>query len=272
MIKTPSVFKSKTPKKYYLSLLSPAKNEHDYLVDFVKFYKYHGVEHFYFYDNQSTVPVKETLKDYLDCCTIIEFPGVGVQVQSYAHFMKNFKHETEWIAIFDIDEYVLPKKHETLRDFLRDYEDYDAVAINWVTFGDGHNKTQQAGPLIGNYLYSSKSQHPNFKSVYKTDSIYKVDHVHFAKLKLFSKYVDARLKPVKSVSHTEPTTDIIQLNHYFTKSEEEYLKKIKRARADTGESYYDHIKENQWLVDEHTRTNEIRTTEIWDKYKHIYEK
>lgn len=264
-------FKKEIPKKYFLSLVSPVKNEHDYLIPYVKFYAYHGVEHFFFYDNGSTIPVKETLKDYLDICTITDFPGIGVQYPIYDHFLKNFGKTTEWVAVFDIDEFVLPKKHETLAGFLKDYTSFDAVAINWVTFGNGHHKKKQEGPLIKNYLYSSGVQHPNFKSIYKTGSVSEIKHSHHAKLKRFKKYVDPLYQKITSDRNLRPTLDVIQLNHYFTKSEEEYLKKIHSKRPDTGKSYYDHTEDRHWLMDEHIRTSEVFTTEIWDKYKHIFE-
>ena len=75
-------------------------------------------------------------------------PGDAVQSRRYAHFCKQFKHETKWVAVFDIDEFVLPHMHGSLRDFLLDSDHCDGIGINWVMFGDGHHKTRPAGSVV----------------------------------------------------------------------------------------------------------------------------
>ena len=53
-----------SPKKYFLSLLAPLKDEESYLIEFVNYYLIQGVDHFYFYDNESRIPLVEVLRDY----------------------------------------------------------------------------------------------------------------------------------------------------------------------------------------------------------------
>jgi hypothetical protein len=264
-------FKKKISHKYFLSILIPVKNENDYLEDYIKYYLYHGVEHFYIYDNESDVFAKEALTKYLDICTVVRFPGKGVQMEIFQHFLDNYKDETKWVAVIDIDEFIFPKKHDKIKDFLIEFDNYDAIAINWLMFGDGHNAKKIRGPLIKNYLYSQKQQHPNFKTIYKTSAVAALPHPHLGKLKWFKKYVDPKKNKIRSVSNTNPTQDIIQINHYFSRSEEEYLKKINSVRVDTGIAYVEHKEDHSWIYDEHKRDNEVYNDEIWKKYGHIFE-
>jgi hypothetical protein len=264
-------FEKKHKYKFRFSIVLPVKNENDYLIDFIKYYKYHGVDHFYFYDNDSQIPVKETLKDYLSICTITDFSGVGIQMQVYSHYLENYKKDSKWIAVVDIDEFIFPKKHNKIIDFLEENEKYDAIAINWLMFGDGNNLKKVDGPLIKNYLYSQVKQHPNFKTIYKTEAISKLHHPHFGKLKWFKKYVDAKRNKITNHQNLNFTQDIIQINHYFSRSEEEFLIKIQRQRADTGERYIDIPGNKDWIYDEHKRDNEVFNDEIWVKYKNIYD-
>src|SRR5437588_2741 len=37
-------------QKYFLSLLTPVRDEESYLIEFINYYLIHGVDHFYFYD------------------------------------------------------------------------------------------------------------------------------------------------------------------------------------------------------------------------------
>ena len=44
--------------KYFLSLTAIIKDE-DYLEEFIIYYMILGVEHFFLYDNESTIPLKK---------------------------------------------------------------------------------------------------------------------------------------------------------------------------------------------------------------------
>jgi hypothetical protein len=256
-----------SPKKYFLSLLAPLKDEECYLIEFVNYYLIHGVDHFYFYDNESKIPLVEVLADYREHCTVMRAPGDAVQIRAYAHFCKHFKQETKWVAVFDIDEFVLPHKHGSFREFLGDYDHCDGVGINWVMFGDGHHKTRPAGGVIENYLYREAMQHPCIKSVVKGDALLGFpDNAHFAALRDGSRYVDAHMNPITNAYNENQTTDIIQLNHYFTKSEAEWNTKLHRKRVDSGRTRAEHTEDHGWVFTVNKTSNQVRETAIVDRY------
>ena len=62
------------------------------------------------------------------------------------------------------------------------------------------------------------------------------------------------------------TIDVIQLNHYFTKSEAEWNRKIHRKRADTGKARAEHTEDHGWVFTANETCNEIRETLIVDRY------
>ena len=253
--------------KYFLSLLAPLKDEEPYLIEFISYYLIHGVDHFYFYDNESRIRVVEAIGDYREVCTVLRAPGDAVQERALAHFCKNFKHETKWVAAFDIDEFVLPHRHDSFRQFLLDYDRCDGIGINWVMFGDGHHKTRPAGGVIENYLYREARQHPCIKSVVKTDKLVGfLDNAHFATLAEGSLYVDAHMNPITNAYNESPTTDIIQLNHYFTKSAAEWNRKLHRKRVDSGKTRAEHTEDHDWVFRMNETSNEVRETSIVDRY------
>ena len=254
------------PQTHFLSLLIPVRDEESYLVEFINYYLIQGVDHFYFYDNDSTIPVTDVIREYRDCCTVMKAPGDAVQRRAYAHFCKNFTQDTKWVAIFDIDEFVLPHKHDSLRDFLLAYDYCDGIGINWVMFGDGHHKTKPAGAVIANYLYREARQHPCIKSVVKTRKLVEIDHPHLATLHEGSLYVDAHVNRIASAYNENHTIDVIQLNHYFTKSEAEWKAKLQRKRADTGKSRAEHTEDHGWVLNFNESANEVRETTIVDRY------
>jgi len=255
-----------TPR-HFLSLVAPLKNEESYLAEFIEYYLIQGVDHFYFYDNESALPVAEAVASYRDKCTVLTAPGDAVQGRAYAHFCKHFRHETRWAAMFDIDEFVLPHRHGSFREFLVDYDDCDGIGINWVMFGDGHHKTRPAGGVIENYLYREAKQSPWIKSVVKGEKLVGfLDNPHFATLIDSSVYVDAHRSPIASAYNERPTTDLIQLNHYFTKSEAEWQKKLHRRRSDSGRSRAEHAEDHDWVFTANESFNQVKETFIFDRY------
>ena len=69
--------------KYYLSLCCIIKDER-YLEEFIVYYNILGVEHFYIYDNESSLPISKRLdKPYFQkICTIINIKGQIQQLNS----------------------------------------------------------------------------------------------------------------------------------------------------------------------------------------------
>ena len=253
-------------QKHFLSLVCPVRDEESYLVEFINYYLIQGVDHFYFYDNDSKTRVVDVIRAYRDCCTVLSIPGDAAQFRAYTHFCRHFKAESRWVAIFDIDEFVLPHRHDSFREFLLDYDHCDGIGINWVTFGDGHHKTKPEGGVIENYLYREARQHPCIKSVVKTRKLVEIAHPHLATLREGSLYVDAHMNRVASAYNENHTVDVIQLNHYFTKSAEEWQRKLHRKRADTGKSRAEHTEDHGWVFTVNETSNEIRETSIVDRY------
>lgn len=253
--------------RHFLSLVAPVRDEESYLIEFVNYYLLHGVDHFYFYDNDSKVPVVDVLRPYRDRCSVMKAPGDAVQARAYAHFCKHYRHETRWVAVFDIDEFVLPHKHGSFREFVLDYDHCDGIGINWVMFGDGHHKTRPQGGVIESYLYRQARQDPGIKSVVKASKLIGFfDNPHVATLQEGSLYVDPHMNPIRSEANENPTIDIIQLNHYFTKSAAEWSAKLHRKRADSGRPRAEHTEDREWVFTANETYNEIRDTAIVDRY------
>ena len=207
------------------------------------------------------------LRAYRDKCTVLTALGDAVQSRACMHFSRRFRHETKWAAFFDVDEFVLPRRHATFREFLLDYDHCDGIGINWVMFGDGDHKVPPAGNVIENYLYREAKQSAFIKSVVKGEKLVGfVDNPHFAKLVDGGRYVDAHMNPITSACNDHYTSDIIQLNHYFTKSELEWKRKLERKRADSGRPRVDHVEDHGWVFTANRTLNQVKETTIVDRY------
>ena len=249
--------------KYFLSICTIIKDEPN-LEEFIIYHWLHGVEHFYIYDNESTIPIKNRLKLYIfkKICTIIDFPGKPQQVNSYNHCLKNYGHETDWLYFTDGDECILPKKHWSLRDFLIENNNAHAIGINWVFFGTSFHEKKQSGFIIDNYRYTCNKQDQHIKTICKPFFSVRFENPHYVILKDASKYRDPLGNIISGPFNTIPgNSDIIQINHYYTKSMEESYEKQNRGRTDGLLEYtVPHL---------HELNNDVKDDLIADKYLDI---
>jgi hypothetical protein len=225
--------------KYYLSLCCIIKNER-YLEEFINYYRVIGVEHFFIYDNESDRSISDRLNNfyYNKICTVINFPGKCVQLNAYQHCLTNYGKETNWLIVCDGDEYILPKIHNSLRDFLNEYEDAHAVGINWIFFGTSFFENKQDGYLIDKYKYCSNTQDKHIKTICKPKFTAKFNDPHFAFITDPSKYYDCHRNIINGPWNNNFTTDIIQINHYFGRSVEENIEKHHRGYPDSVDGRY----------------------------------
>lgn len=221
----------------YLSVLCIIKNE-EYLEEFIIYHYLQGVQHFYIYDNESTIPIHKRLNHYFyhKLCTVIHFPGKVKQVEAYNHCIFNFGKDTEWLAIIDGDEYILPRHDENLIKFLKKYDNYSAIAINWINFGSNYHQFKKPGLLTENYTFCQVKSDGHLKTICRPRDVRKITSPHFVVLKdQNSGYVDCKKVELKLSNNFafnyNNTTDIIQINHYWGKSYQEMEQKIDRGRA-----------------------------------------
>lgn len=224
----------------YLSIVCIAKNEGPYLKEWIEYHKLIGVERFYFYDNGSSDNTKEILEPYTKNGIVVYkyIEGKGLQDKVYADAAFRYSSQTRWMAVIDLDEFIVPKEKDDLREFLGKYENYPGLSINWVCFdSSGHDKkpTAHGGLVTANYTRVRKDynhlMNREIKTIHDPASVTLISH-HFAFYTNFGLAVDENFRWVDWGPYSrEHSTKKIQVNHYMTKSREEFLAKVSRGRA-----------------------------------------
>lgn len=225
-------------KPVYLSMACIAKNEGPYIKEWIEYHKIVGFERFYFYDNASDDNTREILEPYVNDGTVIYhyIDGVGRQLHVYTDAVLRYASETYWLALIDLDEFIVPKEKDNVPDFLKDYEQYPGVVINWVLFDSNGHKTKPTdhGGLV---TYNYTRVKAGYKEWYGTRTIKSIVHPnhvarfinpHQAVYKGGISPVSESFEPVFGPGMAYCSVKKIQLNHYHCKSEEEYIKKIKK--------------------------------------------
>ncbi len=118
---------------YYATICAIAKDEDFFIKEWVEYHLLIGFEHIYIYDNNSSVPISNTLSDYVDSClvTVIDFPlDMDQQRKAYMDGLQKYGSECKWMAVIDIDEFIVPKQENDIRDILDRYVGYGGLAIH----------------------------------------------------------------------------------------------------------------------------------------------
>lgn len=231
-----------SPKKsintYYLTVCVIVKDEDDYLAEFVNHHLKAGVEHFYIYDNESKVPAREVIaKAGLSAfVTVTDFPGKSRLVPSYDHCLKHYGSNSLWISFLDMDEFIVAKStHGNIPLFLKDYEGYAGVVINWQLFGSGnHLKRTNLSQRESYTLKAEENFHVNrhIKSIVQPKYVAKAGNAHHFNYKKGYFAVNENFERVEG-SQADVSINKIQVNHYYCRSLEEYADKVNRGRADS---------------------------------------
>ena len=228
-------------KKYKVSICAIFRDEAPYLREWIEFHKIVGVDHFYLYNNFSTDAYQEVLRPYIENgdVTLTEWPYPQGQMSAYRDCIERYREETQWIGFIDIDEFVVPKKMDTIYEFLKPFSRRAAVLIYWRFFGSSGFLERDTARLVTEDFTVSWPKYTDIgKCFYNTNFEIRKDFPGDMHL-LYGKYKKVTLPPVnlfgKSVlfgRHWTVHADFpIQINHYYTKSWEEYQNKKKRGDA-----------------------------------------
>lgn len=224
--------------KYNVIICAILKNETPYLIEWVEHHMKIGIEHFVLYDNNSIIPVKQTLRKYVQKgivevvdCRITNTP----QLKAYVHCLYTMCGHSKWIAYIDLDEFIILKKHHDLHAFLANYNEYAGVCMNWVIYTANNHITKPQGSIMENYtepLPDNFPPHKHIKSIIRPDYVNTIDSAHFPRYDEGYYAVNENFLYIPR-AFGPFTNELIQLNHYFTKSFEEWLEKIKKGLADS---------------------------------------
>ncbi len=222
-------------KPYYLSIGAIMKNEKPYLKEWLEYHILQGVEHFYLCDNESTDGTKEYLKPYIDekRITYIPMPGVNQQLKCYEKIVETYKNDTHWLAIIDLDEYLVPLQKRNMKSFLKDYEDVSEVSLHWMNYGDGEIFSRQSGLIVETFTSHGKTLNHTVKSIVKPEKVINFNGFgsnHYIKVEGLS--VNEYHKPVSFMLNYNISADKARINHYLVKSFDEFIYKKKRGHPE----------------------------------------
>jgi Glycosyltransferase family 92 len=240
--------------KPYLSICTMYRDHASYLLEWLEFHRLVGAEHFFLYDNGSEDDHHEVLAPYLEegLVDIHEWPVFPGLLAAFDHCLEHHRDDSRWIAFIDIDEFLFSPTGTPVPEILRDYEEFPGVGVNRVPFGPSGHRTRPPGLVIENYVRRPKVAQTTIKSIvdprravgswgvhrfrYRDDACAVDELKRVLDINREITTANAGPRPKPNSGFTESfSAERLRVNHYGTKSVEEFQRKFELPRPDTGE-------------------------------------
>lgn len=234
--------------KYDLAITATIQNEAPYLKEWIEYHKMLGAQHFYIFNNASQDNIAEVLQPYLasGLVDLLYEPQIAKGVQEWSQLQGALfdkaislaKGEAKWLALLDMDEFLVPLQKDNLVDFLADYEDYPGLVVNWQMFGTSGVKKIPSDKLMIEMLVMKapplSDENHHIKSIVRPEYV-KEAHLHIAAYKKPYQPVNSDKEPLANKERQKIVVDKIQLNHYWTR-DEDFFYTVKLAHRAAWES------------------------------------
>ena len=217
------------------------KDEINYLDEWLSWHLNLGIDEIFLYEDYGSKSHLDIVKPYgdrvhLNSIDIIfnsSDPNKNVintgernQIQLFNYFPQMYKDDFDWVLFNDLDEFLILK--QPLHKLLEEYKDETAILLRWKWYGASGHVNKPIGKVMDNYIIQTTTTFDwgwQFKSFINCKKFQKWEkHLHKAEGAIF---------PL-----TEWGGHKAWLNHYFTKSWEEWKTKI----LDRGDSFPGHRK------------------------------
>ena len=244
-----------------------AVNEGPYISEFVDYHLGLGFGKIVVYDNSNSFELEEwgRARSYNGRVETIHFPGLVQQGNAYLDCAQKALSGTfgvkKWAAFFDVDEFLVLKRHENVEALLEEHLMDGSLSINWFKFPSSGKLFCEPSPVTKRFLYHEPETNRHVKTIVRLEDMdmTKPPHPHFPYLRDgdLTYQHDTNNKILTSALNVNGPTDVAVIHHYHTKSFGEYVMKRHRGRSDSilKKNYTDFLDESIRLFEEAMRKN-----------------
>ena len=236
---------------YDVALVASLYNEGHYLKEWIDYHLLAGVNHFYLYNNGSTDNYDEIVKPYVEkgLVTSINYPGEALYFTRYYDAVFKYRFLCRYMAFIDGDEFIFPQNNKTIGEvvdeILTDIPEAGGLAINWQFYGSNYQDkadytrgvlerfTRRALKNSAPIINGSPNGNAVVKNIVNPRCVKYFGCPHNISYFLGRNGVNSDGKPVYRMYNAPVLHDKIVINHYHTKSREEYF-----LRKSGGDSLY----------------------------------
>lgn len=236
------------------------KNENLYIREWIKHYINLGFDKIILYDNNDTngEKLKSVIQDYInagviDTYKINDIPfSNNLQTYCYNDCLDRYKLKLNWIAFFDVDEFLELEEYKTIQQLFNNkhiYNDYDNIVVSWYTILDDGKMYYENKPVQERFskhnIIKQYGQYQTMDHIVKS-FVKTSGNAKFYNQNMHLAYSDKIINACGNIIYNinENTMGLqhcihktMYLKHYYTKSLTEFLYK-KRYYHSIGDIFY----------------------------------
>lgn len=227
-----------------LAVVCIIKNEANYIKEWIAYYHLIGIDKFYIYNNDSTDNPFDKIRPFMKDFDIYysNLSGKIRQYDAYNDALNRARKNDELLLVVDADEFLYfdgntsrQAKIEMMNYYFNNNDRMAALGINWIIFGSSHYIKKTQGLVTQKYIYRSNfkfKKNKHIKVICDPHKVVGFMNPHYPIcLNGYNTYdyLGNKITGPFCVPHSNPK---IRINHYFTKSKEEFLEKRNRGMAD----------------------------------------
>ncbi len=230
-----------------ICVMTTARNEGIYFLEWIAHHRALGVEHFIVYSNDNddgSDVLLERLSElgYVTWVSNKVSRGVDLQTRAYAHCLTYLRKPLDfrWTILIDLDEFITlnPDRYGNLHDLLdlQASRGAEAVSMNWVMYTPGRHARWDPRPMMERFHYRERNDNPTVKTAFLSRlHVASWPHNPVGSFRRFPIYLNAagRLHHGPGTAHDahsgEPVFEDAWIAHYFFKSLDEYIWKTSRG-------------------------------------------
>ena len=221
---------------------TPAKEENRYIREFIQHYKKYGVDKIFLYDNNDIEGENfdDILKDYISkgFVEILNWRGKKDCMYKIMNdcYQKNYK-QYNWLIFYEVDEYIHLTNYTNVKDFLNEkrFENCEIIHLNLICHTDNNLLYYENKPLserfpeitprnkLGGRLLEVKTIIRGNLSKVNITNIHRGDSKLEKKCNGFG-----HNNSYNFIYATEIDDKYYYIDHYYSKSTEEFIKKINK--------------------------------------------
>ena len=230
-------------------LCTPCKKENRYIKEFVEFYKDWGVDKIFLYDNNEKDGEKmdEVLHDYIKngFVEIYDWRGkykilMNMMDDCYQRNNRNY----DWLLFYETDEFLHLKNYTNIKKFLKEdkFDNCKKIHLNWVFHTDNdqyhydERPVRERFPIIEPKPRNVKGlRHVFFKTMIRGNlSNIKIDCVHKLVKSIKGCNGYGKEAEINGVSFVEQDFENYYIDHYFSRSVDEFIDKLNKGDSIRG--------------------------------------
>eukprot|EP00892_Ulva_mutabilis_P000949 jgi/Ulvmu1/10855/UM007_0029.1 len=229
-------------------------------------YQQLGVEHVYLTENalQPTAHLRAQVDDFVQSgfLTYATDASDRAQLKVYYNCMLANHGKYNWLAFFDLDEFLLlgPGEQQRLPDFLDEYKQYPGLSVHWVLVGpSGRRNRPESGGVLRHYTQCAGKARRMVKTIANTFFLTNIaTHPHNFEFRYgalpvneLGREIEPRYKSLclprgadtpdsgvrcyQDAGSMQPASSVakVALFHYTTKSRADFAAKLERGSAMT---------------------------------------